>query len=321
VGFSYDLFGNLDTVFFGGFGRAYDRAMANHALDESQKNAQPHGEIWLIKNDHKMPYTDQLSIGLRKALWGWNGEVGYMDSYAKNQFFWYHGNRDANGGFANQSPIDPLWGGPDGYGSVVLGDFVGMARTKSLYLRMDKPYGPHGWAINSTYTYSDAQTTNREWTNDIFSWTYGKPGESNKWNPSKDVPEHKLVVAGFTDRLIPWGVMFSSKVTLASARPRKLTDCSRGFDRCVYSEADGDKFQQVDVGLSKEFRFGIYGGLAIRLDVLNLFNTVNYGGFDDWVGGPGNPQNSLGGDNPNLGTPNGMQGPMRTIKIGLRYVF
>jgi len=321
VGFSYDMLGNLDTVLFGGLGRAYDRAMANHALDESQKNAQPHGEIWLIKNDHKMPYTDQFSFGVRKALWGWNGEAGYMDSYAHNQFIWFHGNRDANGGFANQSPIDPLWGGPDGYGSVVLGDFVAEARTKSFYLRMDKPYGPHGWAVNATYTYSDAKTTNREWTNDIFSWTYGKPGESNKWNPSKDVPEHKLVVAGFTDKNIPWGIMMSGKLTLASALSRRLTNCSAGFDKCVFTEAKGDQFQQVDLGISKEFRFGNYGGIAIRLDVLNVFNTVNYGGFDDWVGGPGNPQNSLGGDNPNLGTPNGMAGPMRTFKIGLRYNF
>ena len=107
MGFSYDFFGNLDTVLFGGLGRAYDRAMANHALDESQKNAQPGGEIWLIKNDHEMPYTDQFSIGLRKALWGWNGEVGYMDSYAKNQFFWYHGNRDANGATPTRARSTP----------------------------------------------------------------------------------------------------------------------------------------------------------------------------------------------------------------------
>ena len=60
---------------------------------------------------------------------------------------------------------------------------------------------------------------------------------------------------------------------------------------------------------------------GLRLDVLNVFNTTSYGGFDDWVGGPGNPQNALGGDNPNLGTPNGMAGPMRTFKIGLRYTF
>ncbi|MFT3915677.1 MAG: TonB-dependent receptor [Anaeromyxobacteraceae bacterium] len=45
VGASYDLFGDRNTVFFGGWGRSYDRAMANHALDEKQKNAQAGGEI------------------------------------------------------------------------------------------------------------------------------------------------------------------------------------------------------------------------------------------------------------------------------------
>ena len=35
VGASYDLFSNRETVLFGGWGRSYDRTMANHALDES----------------------------------------------------------------------------------------------------------------------------------------------------------------------------------------------------------------------------------------------------------------------------------------------
>jgi outer membrane receptor protein involved in Fe transport len=57
VGFSYDVWGDKQTVFFGAYGRAYDRKVATNALDEKQKNLQPGGEIWLVKNDFKMPYT------------------------------------------------------------------------------------------------------------------------------------------------------------------------------------------------------------------------------------------------------------------------
>jgi hypothetical protein len=57
------------------------------------------------------------------------------------------------------------------------------------------------------------------------------------------------------------------------------------------------------------------------MDVLNLFNTINYGSYDDWGGGPGNPQNYLGGDNKNLGVPGGVSGPMRTVKFSARYAF
>jgi hypothetical protein len=317
VGFSYDVRGDRNTVVFGGYGRAYDRTMANHALDELQKNAQPNGEIWLIKNDHKWPFTDQFSLGLRQALGAWNGEIGYLYSYAKNQFVWYGGNRDLNGGFANQSPIDPLWGGPAGFGTLILGDFVGQAKTQSVYLRGDKPYSrASGWGVSATYTYSDAKTTNREWTNDIFSWTQGKGATT--YYPSRDVAPHRLVVAGLTDRLIPWGFMLSGKLTLETDRPYRIIDCSKGFSACVYQEGKVNSFRQLDLALSKDVRIG-FGSFTARLDVLNVFNWVNYGGYDDWVGGPGNPQNPLGGDNPNFGKPTAMAGPMRTVKLTVGY--
>lgn len=320
LGFSYDVLGDRNTVAFGGYGRAYDRTMANHALDEKQKNASPGGEIWLIKNDHKFPFTDQLSLGLRQAIGAWNGEVGYIYSHAQNQFFWYGGNRDANGGFATQSPIDPLWGGPAGYGTLILGDFVGEAKTQALYLKGDKPYSrASGWGLTAVYTYSDAETTNREWTNDIFSWTYGK--SVRQWYPSKDVAPHRLVVAGLTDKLIPYGFMLSGKLTLETGRPYRVVDCSKGFSNCVYQQGDVNSFRQFDVAIGKDVKVGM-GRFNFRADVLNLFNWVNYGSYDDWVGGPtANPQNKYGGDNPNTGKPTGMAGPMRTFKLTVRYLW
>ncbi|HJV94786.1 MAG TPA: TonB-dependent receptor, partial [Albitalea sp.] len=319
LGFSYDIKGDKASVVFGGWGRAYDRTMANHALDEAQKNAQPNGEIWLIKNDHKMPYTDQFALGLRQAVGMWNGEIGYTNSHAYNQFNWFGGNRDPLGGWAHQSPLDPLWNGPPGFGTLILGDFVSQAKTQTLYLKADKPYTKEsGWSVSATYTYSDAKTTNKEWTNDIFNWTYGR--STSGWNPSKDVERHRIVVAGLTDGLLPYGFLMSGKVTLGSGLPRRLTDCSKGFDQCVSVKGDSTAFRQVDFGIAKDVAFGI-GRFTLRADVLNLFNTVNYGGFDDWVGGPGNPQNYLGGDNANLGKPNSLAGPMRTLKLSMRYVF
>ncbi|WP_395700882.1 TonB-dependent receptor domain-containing protein [Aquabacterium sp.] len=320
IGFSYDLKGDRASVIFGGFGRAYDRAMANHALDEMQKNAQPGGEIWLIKNDHKMPFTDQFSLGLRQAVGVWNTEVAITRSHAKNQFNWFHGNRDPNGGYGTQSSIDPLWGGPSGYGSLVLGDFVTQAKTDVLSIKAEKPYtSDSGWSVSVAYAYSDAKTTHRSWTNDIFNWTYGKPGQGG-WNPSLDVDKHRLVATGLTDKVLPWGIALSGKLTYASGRIRQITDCSAGWSSCVYRVGDKDDLTQFDLTLAKGFSLPI-GKLTIRLDVLNLFNTITYGGYDDWGGGPGNPQNYLGGDNANLGTPNSRGAPMRTYKLGLSFAW
>ena len=114
--------------------------------------------------------------------------------------------------------------------------------------------------------------------------------------------------------------MMSGKVTLGSGLPHRITDCSKGWDSCVSVEGDGSSFRQVDFGLSKNISTGI-GKVIFRADIANLFNTINYGGADDWGGGPGNPQNYLGGDNANLGKVNGIAGPMRTVKLSLRYVF
>jgi hypothetical protein len=321
LGFSYDLLGNKASVLFGGLGRAYDRTMANHALDESQKNAQAGGEIWLIKNDHKMPYTDQFSLGLRQAIWTWNGEVGLTSSYSHNQFNWFDGNRDPLGGWGHQSAIDPMWNGPAGYQTLVLGDFISEAKTQSIYFKGDKPFthASH-WGLTAVYTLSDGQTTNHEWTNDIFNWSYGRPGSAG-WHPSKDVERHRVVVAGLTDGLLPYGMMLSGKLTLGSGLPRRITDCAVVQGQCNYIKGDGGRFSQVDAGISKDIKVP-FGKVVLRADVLNLFNTINYGGYDDGTGDPGNPpRNSLGGNNANLGVPNSMAGPMRTFKLTLRYAF
>ena len=320
LGFSYDLGSNRDSVLFGGWGRSYSRTMANHALDELQKNAQAGGEIWLIRNDFKMPFADQLSVGFRQALGNWNGELALSRVHAKNQFIWFGGNRDPNGGWATQSPIDPLWGGPNGFGTLILGDFVGEARTDSLLAKLDKPYSrDSGWTASVAYTFSNAKTTSKEWNNDIFDWTYGRPGVRG-WNPSTLVAEHRIVAAGMTDTLLPWGLTLAGKMTWDSGLPRRITSCAAGWDKCISVKGDAPSFQQVDMSLSKAFT--VFGQtVSLRADVLNLFGKTNYGGFDDWGGGPGNPQNSVGGDNANLGKPNSIRGDTRTYRLALGYKF
>ncbi len=316
LGFSYDLRDDKSYALFGGAGRAYDRTMANNALDELQSNLAPNGQIWLIRNDFKMPYTDQLTLGLRQNLGAWNNEIGLTSSRSHNQFNWFEGNRDPLGGWDHQSPIDPLWDGPPGYGNLTLGDFISEAKTSTAYLKLEKPYTEASrWGATLVYTYSDAMTTNKEWTNDIFNWTYGKPGAYG-WHPSTDVERNRIVASAMTDRL-PFGIMASAKVTYGSGHPYQVTECAAGWDQCQYHEGKGSGFRQVDLGWSKSFAIN-RASIQVRLDVLNLLNTVNYGGFDGWGGGPSTPpQNIYGGDNPNVGKPSSIDGPMRTFKIGL----
>lgn len=321
IGASFDISGDRRTVVFGGFGRSYDRTMANHALDELQKNKQAGGEIWLINNDVKLPYADQISVGLRQAVGSWNVEAVLQQVHAKNQFVWYGGNRDPNGGWGTQSPIDPLWGGPNGFGTLILGDFVGEDKTNSLQLKAEKPYSNStGWGLTAAYTYSDAKTLHKEWNNDIFDWTYGRSAVRG-FNPSTLVDKHRLVVGGVMDGLLPWGFTLSGKATWASGKPRRITSCAAGWDKCVSVEGPAPNFTQIDLGLSKEvLKLGQHA-LTLRVDVLNALGKVNYGGLDDWGGGPGNPQNFVGGDNANLGKPNDTRGDTRTFRLMVGYKF
>lgn len=319
IGFSYDLTGDKNTVVFGGVGRAYDRTIANQAIDEVRNNLTPNGEVWLIKNDHKMPYTDQFSLGLRQGIGRWNGEVGYIYGRGHNQFNWFEGNRDPQGGFGTQSPIDPLWGGPPGYGNLILGDFITQTKTTTVYLKMEKPYTKSsGWGAAATYTYTDGRTTNREWTDDTFNFTYGKPGQDG-YNPSVNVERHRLVGTAVTDGLLPWDLQVSGKLTLGSGLPYRIVDCSKGFSNCIAVKGEPTTFRQVDIGIAKDVELPI-GRFTLRADIINLFNTTNYGSYDGSAGGPGSA-NTLGGDNANLGVPAAISGPMRTVKLSLRYQF
>ncbi|WP_457351496.1 TonB-dependent receptor [Roseateles sp. P5_D6] len=322
LGASFDVFSDKATVVYGGWGRSYDRRMANNSLDELQKNAAPNGEIWMIKNDFKMPFADQMSLGVRQALGSWNMDIAVSNIHAKNQFIWFNGNRDPNGGFGNTNSLDPLWGGaPRNYGTIVLGDFVGENKATSVFLSLEKPYTQaSGWSMTIAYTHTDAKTTSHEWSDSIFDWTYGK--STHGFNPTLDAEKNRLVVGGLMDRL-PWGMQLSGKLTVGDGQPRRVLDCHTGFGPtgCRAVPRGSDTFKQLDMALAKNFK--VYGGeLQIRADVLNLFNTANWGYYDDWVGGPSTPpKNALGGDNDHFDTRTGVRGSMRQFKLGVSYSF
>lgn len=329
LGASYDVFGDKATVVFGGYGRSYDRAMANHALDEKQKNSQAGGEIWLIRNDFEMPYTDQLSLGVRQGLLGWNLELTVSELLGKNQFQWFGGNRDPNGGWANQPAFDPLWGGPRGYGTLILGDFIGETRAFSTMFRAEKPYSKASpWTVSIAYTYTDAETKHNDWNDDIFDWTYGKPNRA--WHPSNLVDKHRVVAAGMLDDVLPWGVVVSGKYTFGDGRPRKVTACPTGWGAAcqtggVLTNLDNSPiFSQLDFGLAKIFKAGP-GAFTLRADFLNVLNRTNYLlNPNQWGGGPpgvGQPANEVGGDNLDLNKRDTLRGPMRTLILTGNYTF
>ena len=305
LGFSYDLNGDKQTVFFGGMGRSYDHSVSNFAIQEKANNATSGGDTYLIDNKAlKMPFSDQFSLGIRQAIGRWNGEVGitYLDS--KNQFQWFNGNRDPNGGTNGNAPFQPYWGSQPGFGNLVLGNFEGEDKTVTQYVKLEKPWtNASGWMFGATLTHSHGETNNSNWTTNNFNWSGGFAGAP--FYPDISLETWRVVANGVTDKVLPYGMILSGKLTWGSGLPYQATNGATGA-QFVGSSAP---FRQFDLGFSKDMSVG-FGKFILRGDILNLFNTPNYGG-----------QNSYDCPTCNFGVPNYVVGPMRTVKVTARYTF
>ena len=64
---------------------------------------------------------------MRQAVGEWNTEATLSRIDAKNQFIWFRGNRDLNGGYFLRKPdrCAPRRAGRLRYAALLLGDFVG----------------------------------------------------------------------------------------------------------------------------------------------------------------------------------------------------
>ncbi|HOY22312.1 MAG TPA: hypothetical protein PK002_04120, partial [Cellvibrio sp.] len=76
-------------------------------------------------------------------------------------------------------------------------------------------------------------------------------------------------------------------------------------------------YKTFDIAFSKTIQTGTWvqdSNMTVRLDVLNLFNTFNHDGYENWFGGAGEDLPA------NFGKPNNsITGSTRTVKLGLNW--
>ena len=282
-------------------------------------------EIDLIDNNIKTPYSDQFSFGMRNRIGPWNTEATLSHIVSKDGFVFLLGNRRPDGSFF----VAPAtWGPPydsrvNGYGSLLLGTNGIETRSDSLMLKAEKPYTrDSGWGATLAYTYTDAKE-NREF-NQHYALDYPNL-DGYGWKRAAGVSKHRVVLTGVHDA--PFGFVTSARLTLASNAPRYGTNCvndpppPNNNTQCFIDQIipGGDRFliggpiwgyRQVDVAVSKEIK--VPGGtLRLRGDLINLFNSMNYDGYNTTFGNNGVPNTPTGS----------LLGPTRTFKLGLAYAW
>lgn len=345
IGFSYDVSKNNDqsTTIFGGAGRYYDRTPLDNSIQEAFHSQYPYynfvfspdghpgtikwdpkyltvaglqslitsnqanGEIDVLNNNTKPPYSDQFSLGV-KQVWGdWVDSLTLSRVLSYNQFTWLW-NRETVPGFV----IDTPPGSPFG---VVLHNGYKKYQASSVLVGLNKPYTKESnWGFGLAYTYTQAKKSG----GDAYSLDYVDP---SGYPYDKTGEKHHLVLNGTVG--LPWDLQLSSIITLGSGLPK---NANRGiYATCDYNcgELLGYYYPQkysfiipnfwayrrVDLSLGKTFDLSHNMTFQLRLDVQNLFNYKNFDGIDDNL------------SDANFGKPNSTLLDQRLVKVVGRFAF
>ena len=353
VGLSYDVNGDRSLIFFAGAGRYYDRplfitagietlkayyqsvstlqAAAGGTLPAALKSVDAlraaaiaqglGGAVWLLKNDTKLPYSDQFSLGVRKRFGDWNTSLTLSHIRSHNIFQFVRGNRLPDGSYPKTTVtgeyviVDnfPTAGQLPGFnGKLNIGANEGEARYWGLYLQVDKPYTrASGWGVTGTLTLQNPKTNDgTELGADEF---FAGPDQNQfGWEHVQGVDRYRFVGTGIVG--LPFGFTGSGTVTLASGpyfgHVAFYPDGAVFNGAGVYHPKSDLAYKTVDLRIAKTVKLPI-GALTADFQVYNLFDSVNRN-YSTWGAGSG--------ANPTL-LENGTVGNARTFQAGLKYSF
>ena len=263
------------------------------------------GEVDLLNNNLKVPYSDQISLGIRNRLGDWNTStaVAWINSY--DGFVYTLGNRRPDGSFWTGGSQPWTYAPPGLAGNLIIGNNGIKTRNTQFLLSADKPFS-HGshWSATFAYTYTNA-TQNRD-INEHYAfdgeWIYQYP-----YVVSNAVSKHRVVATGSFEG--PWGIMIAGKLTVASPIPKNDISCLGGGatypsgNPCIQIgyTAPGLGYRSVDLQVTKNFNVQDISTLYLRFDVLNVFNVKNYidylnaFGPNGIIGGAYDPHGNISG--------------------------
>lgn len=286
------------------------------------------GDIWVINNDAKVPYTDQFTLGVRKRFGPVQLSAAVAHNRSHDSFIFVRGNRNTAGLYTTAGDAwirDPGAMTPDmfvtGYsGRLNIGSSNGEARYTALYLTAEKTYTKtSGWGFTSALTISNAKSNQARAFNEAEMFNAGSQ-DAYGWNPTSGLERWRFVSTVIGD--LPWGFQASGTLTLASGprfgnvrfdgtKPSDCGGCLYFNDSGVLSPTRDIAFKNLDVRLAKTFTLPWGHEVTFDAQVFNVFDWVNRT-YSTWGAGSGS--------NPTL-EENSTVGYARSFQAGFKYRF
>jgi hypothetical protein len=388
LGVSYDVRGDRDLVIFGGAGRYYDRSLFIDSALETIKDyfqtvvtlqtcasapgapncipgplptdtealralasATSGGEVHLLNNHLRVPYSDELNFGVRKRFGRINtsATVSYIKSHniyqvvlgnrnpdgtvitpGDDTVFIYHGDAFSGGIFGPGSAIGNAPLSPT-HQALFISNTDGKAKYLALYLQADKPYTEDtGWGFSTTLTLSRTRsndTRNRGSIGDPFYFDSPYIGDLG-WGTPIGYEKWRFVGSG-TVRVPFIDAKLSTIVTLSSGPKYGGVLCdipasAPGGGGCYPNTfglywPKGIGYKNVDLNISKSFKMPWSSGqeATIYFQALNVFDFVNRN-YSEWTGG----FETVGGPGPShRHDPGSVASQGRNFKIGAKFTF
>lgn len=307
------------------------------------------GDVWLLNNDTKLPYSDQFNIGIRKRFGQIQTSLAFSHIRSHNIFQFVRGNRYSNGWYTRVLQRDAagnVIGCTDGgstwiqdqmpdvdfaacaakqgdlpgfNGKLNIGRNDGKAVYNAIYITAEKPYSDaSGWGFTTSLTLQRPRTNvAQELGSDEFY--NGSDQTAYGWQYVPGTEKYRFVGTGIVK--LPLDVRLSGTLTLGSGPA--FGNIIFGLpnqpqEACCYGNLGGRFFPKetfgyanLDLRIAKNFELPWGHDLEASFAAFNVFDTVNRN-YSAWGAGSG--------VNPTF-EENGTVGNARSFQAGLKYRF
>jgi TonB-dependent receptor-like protein len=289
-------------------------------------------EAFLLDNKMRPPKSKQWSLGVRRVIGSTVASLTYQGQRGTDLFTYNWANRglDTAGHCCVTFPIDA-----HGFREIIFSTNDGKTWYDALSFQLDRPYrasaGGIGWGGGVVYTYARRYVAG---VDELGAITGSFPGG---FPNARSIPKrisgdgsderHHMVANWIMDMPYLFGIQFSGLITLGSGGVRDVGTHPRfgGVQDSTYFPnafvppqqnffmLGAWAYRRVDVRLRKDFPEIRGTTLGVTVDVFNVFNYSNFGGYGITVV-PGQRTWTVG-------QPTQVVSDPRRMQIGVEYNF